>query len=89
MVSGMGWRYGVEAETAPRDVQALARRLAVKLRDGEADGIVLVLPRTRRVREFLLAGRGLLEATLPIAGATARARLAAGHDPGGNAIVLI
>jgi transcriptional regulator with XRE-family HTH domain len=89
MVSGMGWRYGIEAETAPRDVQAVARRLAMKLRDGSVDGILIVLPKTRRVREFLVAGRGLLDATLPVSGATARARLAAGLDPGGNAIMLI
>jgi transcriptional regulator with XRE-family HTH domain len=89
VVSDTGWRYGVEAETAPRDVQALARRLAMKLRDGGTDGVLLVLPKTRRVRELLVAGRGLLDATLPVPGATARARLAAGLDPGGNAILLI
>jgi transcriptional regulator with XRE-family HTH domain len=89
LVAGTGWRYGVEAETAPRDVQALARRLAMKLRDGNTDGILLVLPKTRRVREFLVAGQGLLDATLPVSAATARARLAAGLDPGGDAIVLI
>jgi transcriptional regulator with XRE-family HTH domain len=89
VVAGTGWRYGVEAETAPRDVQALARRLAIKLRDGRVDGILLVLPRTRRVRDFLVAGRGLLDATLPVSGAMARARLTAGLDPGGSAILLI
>lgn len=89
LVCGPGWRYGVEAETAPRDVQALARRLAIKLRDGGADGILLVLPRTRRVRDFLAVGSGLLGPSFPIAGATARARLAAGLDPGGSAIVLV
>ncbi len=89
LLSGSTWRYDVEAETAPRDVQALARRLAVKLRDGGADGILLVLPRTRRVREFLAVGNGLLDPSFPIAGATALARLAAGLDPGGSAIVLV
>ena len=89
MLSGPGWRYGVEAKTAPRDVQALARRLAIKLRDGGADGILLVLPRTRRVREFLGAGRGLLEPAFPVPGTTALDRLAAGLDPGGSAIVVV
>ncbi len=89
MVSGPGWRYGVEAETAPRDVQALARRLAIKVRDGGADGILLVLPRTRHVRDFLAAGRGLLDPSFPVPGTTALARLAAGVDPGGSSIVLV
>jgi transcriptional regulator with XRE-family HTH domain len=89
MVSGPGWRYGVEAETAPRDVQALSRRLALKLRDGGVDGILLGLPRTRRVREFLAASRGMLDEAFPIPGTTALARLKDGLDPGGSSIILI
>lgn len=89
MVSGPGWRYGVEAETAPRDVQALARRLALKLRDGGVDGILLVLPRTRRVREFLAASRAMLDVAFPVPGTTALARLKDGLDPGGSAIILL
>jgi transcriptional regulator with XRE-family HTH domain len=89
MVSGPGWRYGVEAETAPRDVQALSRRLALKLRDGDVDGIILVLPRTRRVREFLAASRGMLAEAFPIPGTVALARLKDGLDPGGSSIILI
>ena len=89
MVSGPGWRYGVEAETAPRDVQALSRRLALKLRDGGVDGVLLVLPRTRRVREFLAASRGMLDAAFPITGTSALARLKDGLDPGGSSIILI
>jgi transcriptional regulator with XRE-family HTH domain len=89
MVSGPGWRYGVEAETAPRDVQALSRRLALKLRDGGVDGILLVLPPTRRVREFLAASRGMLDEAFPILGTTALARLKEGLDPGGGSIILI
>jgi transcriptional regulator with XRE-family HTH domain len=89
MVSGPGWRYGIEAETAPRDVQALSRRLALKLRDGGVDAILLVLPRTRRAREFLTASRAMLDAAFPIPGATALARLKDGLDPGGGSIILL
>jgi transcriptional regulator with XRE-family HTH domain len=89
MVAGPDWRYGVEAETAPRDVQALSRRLALKLRDGGVDGILLVLPPTRRVREFLAASHEMLDAAFPIPGATALARLKDGLDPGGSSIILI
>ena len=41
---------GVEAETAPTDVQALERRLALKERDGGAEHVVLLLLDTRRNR---------------------------------------
>jgi hypothetical protein len=89
MLGGGDWRYGIEAETAPREVQSLARRLALKLRDGSVDGVLLVLPRTRRVREFLAAGRQLLDPSFPVSGATAVARLRGGHDPGGSSIILV
>ena len=88
MVVGSDWRYGVEAETAPRDVQAISRRLALKLRDGGVDGILLVLPRTRRVQEFLAASRGMLNEAFPIPGTAALARLKDGLDPGGSSIIL-
>ncbi len=89
MLAGPGWRYGVEAETAPRDVQALARRFALKVRDGRVDGILLVVPRTRRVREFLAAAGTLLQAAMPIPGAEALARLGEGRDPGGSSIIRV
>lgn len=89
MLQGRDWRCGVEAETAPRDVQALARRLTHKLRDGHVDGVLLVLPRTRRVREFLEVGRPLLEPILPVAGRVALARLGRGENPGGSSIIVV
>jgi len=82
IVGGSQWRYGVEAETAPRDGQALARRLAIRQRDALVDGVLLVLPRSRRVRAFLAASQEYLGAALPVAGPVALARLAAGVDPG-------
>jgi hypothetical protein len=51
--------------------------------------VLLVLPRTRRVREFLAAGRQLLDPSFPVSGATAVARLRGGHDPGGSSIILV
>jgi transcriptional regulator with XRE-family HTH domain len=47
------WRYGVEAETAPRDGQATMRRIALKQRDGEVDGVVLLLRDTAQTRACL------------------------------------
>ena len=82
-------RYGVEVETAPRDGQALVRRLQLKVRDGGVDGVLLVLPATRRNRDFLSATGPLLAPLCPVPGARALELLAAGVDPGGGAIVRL
>jgi transcriptional regulator with XRE-family HTH domain len=87
--SGSDWRYGVEAETSPRDSQALVRRLNAKARDGAVDGVILVLPTTRRSREFLHAAGEALRPSFPIDGRRALELLAAGVDPGGSTIVVV
>ncbi len=89
LIRGDGWLYGAEAETAPRDVQALGRRMSTKLRDGNVDGLLLLLPSTRRTREFLGAGEEHLAPLFPIPGGRALALLRAGLDPGGSAIIVI
>lgn len=89
LASGPGWRFGIEAESAPRDVQALARRLELKRRDGEVDGVILVLPNTRRTRIFLQEAGVLLAGSHPVDGARALELLGAGVSPGGSAIVVI
>jgi transcriptional regulator with XRE-family HTH domain len=86
---GSDWRYGVEAETAPRDSQALLRRLNHKVRDGEVNGVILVLQVSRRTRDFLEAAGADLGSTFPVGGHRALELLAAGVDPGGNAIVVV
>lgn len=88
LVSGGGWRYGVEAETAPRDAQALNRRLQLKLRDGEVDGVLLVLRDSRANRAFLRLAAAELGPSFPLPGLRAAELLRAGVDPGGSAIVL-
>lgn len=82
-------RYGVEVETAPTDGQALVRRLQLKQRDGSVDGVLLVLPRTGRVREFVATAAPSIESFFPIAGGRALELLGAGVDPGGNAVILM
>jgi transcriptional regulator with XRE-family HTH domain len=89
MVSGEGWRYGIEAETGPQDVQALAGRLQLKHRDGGVDGVLLVLPSTRRVRMFLAAANALLLPQFPLPGPVALTRLCQGLDPGGSSIIVL
>lgn len=89
LVSKDSWRYGVEAETAPRDAQALNRRLQLKARDGEVDGVLLVLRDSQANRAFLRAAAVELSPTFPQPGRRAIELLRAGLDPGGSAIVLI
>jgi transcriptional regulator with XRE-family HTH domain len=89
LVRGSGWRYGVEAETKPRDVQAVVRRLLLKVRDGAVDGVFLVLPDTRHVRAFLQEFTAVAGASFPVTGRRARELLRAGVDPGGNAVIVL
>ncbi len=88
LVSGPGWRYGIEAETHPTDAQALIRRLELKLRDGAVDGVILVLPATGHVRLFLASTAGLLEPPFPMPGPRALELLANGSDPGGSSVIV-
>lgn len=80
---------GVEAEMRPTDEQALARKLALKRRDGGVDRLILVLPDTRHNRMFVRGVTGGFRATFPVSGRRAVGLLRAGADPGGDAIVLI
>ena len=89
LVTGPGWRYGVEVETLPRDAQALVRRLNLKQRDGAVDGVLLVLRDTRSVRRFREDGASELATAFPVPGLTALRRLRAGADPGGSSVILI
>lgn len=89
MISGPGWRYGVEVESLPRDAQALIRRLNLKARDGDVDGVILVLPDTRRVRAFRAEAAAELQAAFPVSGPAALRNLQAGVDPGGSSVILL
>jgi transcriptional regulator with XRE-family HTH domain len=83
------WVYGVEAETNPHDGQAIVRRIQLKFRDGGVDGVILLLPDTRQSRAFRREFGPLLEGDFPVAGSVALKRLAAGLDPGGNAVLVL
>lgn len=89
MIQGAGWRYGVEAEMGPSDRQAIQRRIELKIRDGQVTGAILLLPETRRAREFLLIAGPSLVSTFPVPARTALAALARGQDPGGSSIIVL
>lgn len=88
-VAGPGWRYGVEGETAPRDVQAFHRRTTTKLRDSAFDGVLVAMRDTRRVREFVRVAGLVLGDAYPVPGRVALERLAVGQDPGGSSLIVL
>lgn len=89
VISGPGFRIGVECETAPRDVQATLRRIALKVRDSGMDGSILLLADTVQARRFLVVGAELLRDAFPVDGEVAIERLSTGLDPGGSAVIML
>jgi len=53
VIRGDGWWVAVEAETALDDLQALERRIALKIRDGGSPPSILLIADTRRNRRAL------------------------------------
>ena len=80
---------GVDAETRLRDVQAVDRRIMLKLRDSGFARAVLLVAATRANRLTLRAVGGSLMANYPVPSAVALRSLATGRDPGGNSIILL
>lgn len=60
VITGAGWRAGVEAETVLDDLQALERRLELKVRDGGLDRVILVAASTPRNRRALASAPNAL-----------------------------
>ena len=89
LIRGPGWRCGVEAETRPRDLQALERRLALKVRDGAVDVLVLLLLDSRHNRALVREHADALHERFPVPGVRALELLGAGVSPGGNALILL
>ena len=89
VVLGGDWRHGVEAETRPRDRQALERRIALKLRDGDVSSVSLLLLDSRHNRDFVRAHGTVLAERFPIRGRRSLELLRAGMNPGGNSIILL
>ena len=89
VVVGTDWRHGVEAETRPRDRQALERRLALKLRDGDVSSMSLLLLDSRHNRDFVRAHGDTLAERFPVPGRRTLELLRAGVNPAGNSIILL
>ncbi|MEW5989892.1 MAG: helix-turn-helix transcriptional regulator [Chloroflexota bacterium] len=88
-ITGPNWTVGVEAETRPRDAQALHRRLGLKLRDARASSMILLLRDSRATRVFLREAADEIMPSFPVAGRRALGLLGAGISPGGSSIVMV
>ncbi len=89
-IAGQDIRVGVEAETRVGDIQALQRRIALKLRDdAETDHALLLLANTRHNRTVVRENLEALRADFPVDGELAVQSMAADRSPGGHSIVLL
>jgi transcriptional regulator with XRE-family HTH domain len=80
----------VECETRLGDIQALARRLALKLRDDPRSGVlILVVRSTAHNRRVLAEHREALRAQFPLDGAAIARALRAGRIPSASGILLV
>lgn len=84
-----GVRIGVDAETRPADLQAIGRDMNLKLRDSQADRMILLVADTHRNRALVRANVAALRQTFPLDTRTTLAALATGSGPGANGLVLL
>jgi len=89
VLRGPSVTIGVEAESRLRDIQALDRRVMLKLRDSGLDRAVIVVAATRTNRTSLRALSDSVRSNYPIPSRQALEALVNGRDPGGNAIFLL
>jgi len=79
----------VEAEARLRDLQALDRRCALKLRDSGFDRLILLVSDTANNRRMLEAYREDLRASFPLDTRAVLADLRRGRTPAAGGIVVL
>lgn len=89
VVCGDRWFIPVDAESRLRDIQALQRREALKLRDSGFDRMILLVAGTRHNRDILRLVGNSLAAAFPLPGREALAALERGRLPSASAIVVL
>jgi transcriptional regulator with XRE-family HTH domain len=89
VILGSDWKHAYEAETRPRDRQALERRMALKARDGDVEAVSLLLTDSRHNRDFVRFHATALQERFPVPGRRAVAALAAGENPGAGSVILL
>jgi transcriptional regulator with XRE-family HTH domain len=88
LIRGECWACGIEAETVLSDVQAVERRLALKIRDGGVDRVILLVADTRRNRRAL-AGAPAAFTWLDRDARSVLRALGAAEQPSESAIVFL
>ena len=81
-------RAGCEAETRLTDVQALERRLALKVRDGGVDLLILIVSDTAANRRVLALHREDLRSLLPLDGRDVLKALRTGRLPEASGLLV-
>jgi hypothetical protein len=89
LIIGAGEPIGVEAETRLVDLQAIERKVTLKMRDGGVSRVVLLVAATRGNRLALREAMETLHGSFPIPGRHGLHALARGTDPGGSSIILV
>ena len=90
VIAVAGGRIAVEAETRPRDVQELQRRLASKHRDDPSiSSVILLLSDTHHNRALVRDHREALCLDQPLPASAILEALAESRNPGGSGIVLL
>ena len=84
-----GLSVAVEAETKLHDGQALARRLALKRRDGQPDRLILLVKATKANRAVLKEDGAGLGESFPLPTRAVLEALGRGADPGADGLVLL
>jgi transcriptional regulator with XRE-family HTH domain len=89
-VEGAGGSCAVEAETNLHDAQALARKIALKLRDDPTvDRVILLVARSAHNRAVLREHREALRAEFPLDGAAILASVSRGEVPSKSGILVL
>jgi transcriptional regulator with XRE-family HTH domain len=84
-----GVEFRTEAETSLRDIQQVQRLVAAKKADSGDPRVLLVVRASRNNRLVVRAAADTLRTAFPVPGRVALARLRAGADPGGDALLLV
>jgi len=87
-VLGTPVAIGLEAETRLRDVQAVERRIGLKMRDSSIDQVILLLADTHTNRAAIQDAGSSIQTMFPVPARSALRALREGRDPGGSAIIL-
>jgi transcriptional regulator with XRE-family HTH domain len=89
LIIGDGWSVPVEAEIRLRDVQALTRRLPLKIRDGGCEYVLLVVADTRTNRQVVRAFADAFAPAFPGSGKVALNALRTGSRPPAGALIFL